>query len=138
MKQFYPRIEVDGIEQINGHDVYRVLAYREDEPDRFYFDKETGLLVRFYTRIESTLGDLPQETTYEDYRAVGGVKVPFTLRVAGIQNTMVYKWDKIDANAAISDSPFAKPDIKPSAPPGGPGGGPGRGGAPNGGPGNGQ
>jgi hypothetical protein len=134
MKARYPRIEVDGIEQIDGHDVYRVLAYREDEPDRFYFDKDSGLLVRFYTRIESALGDLPQETSYEDYRAVGGVKVPFTVRVAGIQNTSVYKWDKIDANASVDDSKFAKPNITPQAPPPGGGGGPGRGGpgsAPN-------
>lgn len=113
MRRLYPRIEVDGIEQIDGHDNYRVLAYREADPDRFYFDKDTGLLTRFYTRIESFLGDMPQETTYEDYRAVNGVKFPYTVRVATLQNTTVYKWDKIDANASVDASRFAKPNIAP-------------------------
>jgi hypothetical protein len=125
LKDRYARLEVDGVESINGHDAYRVLAYREDVPDRFYFDKESGLLVGFFTRIESALGDLPQETRYDDYRAVGGVKIPFSVRVATIQGTQVYKWDKIDATASVDDSRFYKPNITPTPPPAG---GPGRGG----------
>lgn len=120
IQQEYQKTQVDGVEQIDGHDTYRVLAFRGNDPDRFYFDKDSGLLVRFYTRIESALGDLPQETTFDDYRDVSGVKVPFTVRVATVQNVGVYKWDKIEANA-VDDARFTKPNITP-APPGGRGG----------------
>jgi len=123
IQQEYQKAQVDSIEQIDGHDVYRVLAYRGNDPDRFYFDKDSGLLVRFYTRVESALGALPQETTYDDYRDVNGVKVPFTVRVATVQNVGVYKWDKIDATAAVDDARFNKPNITP-APRGGPAGAP--------------
>ena len=127
MKKNYTRTEVTGIEQIDGKDVYVVAAYHDDDPDRFYFDKDSGLLTRMFNPIRSFLGDMPQETTYSDYRDVNGVKVPFGVRVATVQNAQMYKWDSVDGSAAVDASKFAKPNIAPAPP------GQGRGGAPGGG-----
>ena len=132
MKKNYTRTEVTGIEQIDGKDVYVVAAYHDDDPDRFYFDKDSGLLTRMFNPIRSYLGDMPQETTYSDYRDVNGVKVPFSVRVATVQNAQMYKWDNVDGSAAVDASKFAKPNIAPAPP------GQGRGGAPGAAPGGGQ
>jgi len=46
----------------------------------FYFDEETGLLVRTVRWNDTAVGAVPVETNFDDYRAVGGVKVPFKMK----------------------------------------------------------
>jgi photosynthetic reaction center cytochrome c subunit len=114
LKQAYSRSIVSGIEKIAGHDAYRVFAFRNGgEMERLYFDIQRGFLVRVDTRIDSPLGSLPQETTYEDYRAVGGVNVPYTIRVAQIDSTTIYKWQSIEANVPVADDRFERPAAAP-------------------------
>jgi hypothetical protein len=61
------------VQRGNPHEVYR----------RFYFDTESGLLLRsvLYTP-RPMIGTIPQQTDYEDYRDVGGTKFPFRIRVS--------------------------------------------------------
>ena len=47
---------------------------------RWYFDQESGLLLRRIVLTEMALGADPEQTDYEDYRDVDGVKVPFTVK----------------------------------------------------------
>jgi len=114
LKQAYSRSMVSGIEKIQGHDAYRVFAFRTGGgTERLYFDMQSGLLMRVDTRIDSPLGSLPQETSYEDYRAVGGVNVPYTIRVERIDSTTIYKWQSIEANVPVGDDRFEKPAAAP-------------------------
>jgi hypothetical protein len=116
LKQGYSRSMVDGIEKVGGHDAYRVFAFRKGGGmERLYFDMQSGLLLRVATRIDSPLGSLPQETNYEDYRAVGGVKIPYTIRVARIDSTTIYKWQSVEANVPVGDERFEKPAAAPPA-----------------------
>jgi photosynthetic reaction center cytochrome c subunit len=115
LKTQYSRPMVAGIEKINGHDAYRVLAFRKGgSRERLYFDTQSGLLVQLDTLLDSPLGSLPQETDFEDYRDVSGVKIPFTIRVSRVDNTTIYKWDHVEANVAIDDSRFAMPAAAPA------------------------
>ena len=43
----------------------------------FYFDVETGLLVRTVRWNDTAVGSVATQTDYDDYRDVAGVKVPF-------------------------------------------------------------
>jgi photosynthetic reaction center cytochrome c subunit len=116
LTQDYSRAMVNGTEKIGGHDAYRVFAFRNGgSMERLYFDTQSGLLLRADTRIDSPLGALPQETSYEDYRAVGGVKIPYTIRVAKIDSTTIYKWESIEPNVSVADDRFAKPAAAPPA-----------------------
>jgi photosynthetic reaction center cytochrome c subunit len=116
LTQDYSRAMVNGTEKIGGHDAYRVFAFRNGgSMERLYFDTQSGLLLRVDTHIDSPLGALPQETNYEDYRAVGGVKIPYTIRVAKIDSTTVYKWESIELNVSVADERFAKPAATPPA-----------------------
>src|SRR5439155_19437556 len=43
----------------------------------FYFDKESGLLVRMVRYTNSAMGRVPTQIDFSDYRAVAGVMMPF-------------------------------------------------------------
>ena len=113
MKQDFARVQVAGVDKIGDRDAYRVIAFRAGGGQvRYYFDKESGLLIRVSERIESFLGALPQETNYSDYRDVDGVKMPFSVIVAHGDEPTIYKWEHIQANVPIEDARFEKPSEK--------------------------
>jgi len=115
----HTNVLVDAMEKIGDRDVYRVVGTRKEGMailDRVYFDAQTGLLARTYTTMQSVLGAFPEETSYEDYRDVSGVKVPFTLRVVSAEGNRTYKWSQVDANVAVDDSKFTKPTPPPPPP----------------------
>jgi hypothetical protein len=117
-RQDHTNVQVDALEKIGDRDTYRVVGTRKDGfpiIDRINFDAQTGLLVRSYTTMQSVIGSFPEDTFYEDYRDVSGVKVPFTMRVVSAEGNRTYKWAQIDANAAVEDAKFTKPT--PAAPP---------------------
>jgi photosynthetic reaction center cytochrome c subunit len=112
------RVQLDALERIGDRDAYRVVGTRPDGSalDRLYFDVQTGLLLRSYTTMQSVLGAFPEETNYDDYRAVNGVKVPFTLGVVSPEGNRTYKWSQVDVNAPVEDSRFTKPLPPPPQP----------------------
>ena len=50
-------------------------------PVNFYFDAETGLLVRMVRWNDTAVGPVATEVDYDDYRDVAGVKVPFHMQM---------------------------------------------------------
>jgi photosynthetic reaction center cytochrome c subunit len=113
LKQDFVREQPIGTEKIGDATAYRVLAIRKGGGRVvFYFDAQSGLLLRVAERIESPLGALPQNTDYSDYRDVNGVKLPFSVTVTQVQGPTIYKWDAIQANVPVDDSQFQKPAQK--------------------------
>jgi photosynthetic reaction center cytochrome c subunit len=117
-KEGHSRMQVDAVEKIGDRDTYRVVGQRPDGSaiDRLYFDAQTGLLLRSYTTMQSVLGAFPEETNYDDYRDVSGVKVPFTVRLVSQEGNRTYKWAQVDANVPVEDARFTKP-LPPPPPP---------------------
>lgn len=77
------KMRVSGQDTIDGRDVWVVRAQAADGArETYYFDAETGLLRRRVVLRPTFLGNDPEQTDYEDYRAVGKVKVPFTVKVS--------------------------------------------------------
>ena len=114
----YERFQAGGIENVNGHDAYVMVAWwKGGGADRIYFDVESGLLLRITHRIESPLGALPLQTDYDDYREVNGLKIPFTVRVTRVDGTTTYTWQKMEANVAIDASRYEKPAKRPAEEP---------------------
>jgi hypothetical protein len=110
----YARLEFAGAVKMDGHDSYCLNASRSTgAPDQYYFDTQSGLLLRSSTQIDSPLGAIPQDTNYEDYRDVSGVKTPFLIRVVRPDGESIYKWEQIQANVPGQDSRFDKPAEKP-------------------------
>lgn len=77
---------------------------------RLYFDAGTGLLVRRLTLTQSPVGMIPQQTDFEDYRDVGGFKLPFVVRYDAIdRNGGVVRYTAITPNAKIDEKIFDMP-----------------------------
>ena len=116
----HSNVQVSGMEKIADRDTYRVVGTRsEGFPviDFLNFDTQTGLLVRSYTTMQSVIGAFPEDTFYEDYRDVSGVKVAFTWRVVSAEGNRTYKWAQVNANAPVEDAKFTKPTPPPPAAP---------------------
>jgi hypothetical protein len=116
MKQHYQRLIVRGIEKLGDRDAYEVVAVPQNGGrERFYFDTQSGLLLRHMTFSPTAVGNAPFATDYEDYRNVGsGVKMPFVLHIVGPSrpDCATITIEKIQLNAAIDNSKFAKPESK--------------------------
>ena len=113
LKDQFTKFEVVGNDKIANHDAYVVKATRPDQKrERLYFDSESGLLLRRVTEMNSKIGVIPEETDFDDYRDVEGMKLPGTIRLSVIdtQNpTSTRKIDKIEFNTPIENSKFDKP-----------------------------
>ena len=75
----------------------------------FYFDATTGLLVRRVVSVRTPMGTLSEQTDFADYRAVSGVKMPYSIKVATPQTIDALTVSDIKVNGAIDDSRFARP-----------------------------
>jgi photosynthetic reaction center cytochrome c subunit len=114
----HSQVKVDGMEKIEGHDVYRVVGMREHAGnfDRLYFDTQSGLLLRSWTTMDSPLGAYAEETDYENYGIVNGAELASTIRVNSAEGMRVYRWDDIQINVPVDDALFAKPSGPSAAP----------------------
>jgi outer membrane lipoprotein-sorting protein len=75
----------------------------------FYFDSESGLLVRLVRYAESKVGRLPTQFDFDDYRDVAGVKMPFKWRMAWLDGLENVELSEIQPNVAIDAAKFARP-----------------------------
>jgi len=77
------KLRVVGREPIDGRETVVLRMREEDGTSRaFYFDTATGLLRRQIVNRPTVLGPDPEQTDFEDYRDVGGVKVPFFVKTS--------------------------------------------------------
>jgi hypothetical protein len=112
LREPYPRLNYGGVSKVGEREAY---VLRMMTPDRkrvqFYFDAQSGLLLRRVMTTETLLGLDPEQLDYEDYREVDGVKVPFTIRVTYLDNffSATRKFTEIKHNAAVDDAKFAQP-----------------------------
>jgi len=113
LKEQYTRLRTAGREKIGDRDAYVVLATRgENDTERLYFDVETGLLLRRTTYLRTIVGVIPEQTDFEDYRDVDGVKMPFTIRVSPVDAGNPYivrKFTEIKLNVPVDETKFNKP-----------------------------
>jgi hypothetical protein len=75
----------------------------------FYFDKESGLLVRMARYFNSPVGRVPTQIDYSDYRSVAGVKLPFKFSYSWLSGRDDFSITDVQPNVAIDAARFAKP-----------------------------
>jgi len=80
-------------------------------PVNFYFDEETGLLVRTLRWSRTTVGTVPTQVDYDDYRDVpgAGVRMPFRLQFRWTNGQNDIELAEIRPNAAMTPARFARP-----------------------------
>ena len=81
LKKHYAKMEVKGKEKVGSYETYLIEATpAEGSPEKFYFDVNTGLLVRHDAEAETPQGKTLLQTYLEDYKVVDGVKIPHTMK----------------------------------------------------------
>ena len=107
-KTRFPALAVRGRETIDGRDAWMVVG-RDGEGRRetFWFDAETGMLLRTLHRQRTPMGDIPEQADYSDYREVDGVKIPFTIRHTAPDRTDTIRAEDVRQNVSLPDSTFA-------------------------------
>lgn len=111
LKDQFTRLSVRK-DKLDGKDVNVITgANQNGKRERLFFDAESGLLLRRVSFLQTPIGVLPEQTDYEDYRDVDGVKLPFTLKTAGLDDfsTGTRKFSEIKINAPLDDASFNKP-----------------------------
>ena len=105
-------LRVVGIERVDDRDAY-VLQARIDSvtTQRSYFDVVTGLLRRELTTTETLLLPLEEQVDYDDYRDVGGVRMPFRVRISdgAPYSTTTRTILEIRRDVPVNDSLFRPP-----------------------------
>ena len=121
MKQIFSDVRVMTAEKIDGRDVDVVQGLRPEKPPvKFYFDQQSGLLVRLVRYTDTALGLNPTQVDYSDYRDSGGVKIPYRWTIARPRGQFTIQIESVQQNVPIDERKFvpppAAPEQKPTSP----------------------
>jgi hypothetical protein len=107
-----PSMRVAGREKVGDRETVVV----EDGPapavrERLFFDAETGLLLRRQDFADAVLFPIPEQTDFEDYREVDGVRLPFRIRTSNVDTwfSVTRRFTEIRHNVPVEDSAFRMP-----------------------------
>jgi photosynthetic reaction center cytochrome c subunit len=110
IKQVFSQWRVGFPTTINDRDVQVVQGSNPGEsPVKFYFDQQSGLLVRVVRYTNLPVGLNPTQIDFADYRDVSGVKIPLRWTVTWTDGRSVTELNQVQPNAAIDAAKFAKP-----------------------------
>jgi photosynthetic reaction center cytochrome c subunit len=121
MKQLFSEIKAEKPDRIGDREVYVISGLNAGEPAaKFYFDGQSGLLVRTLRYVNSPLGQNPTQIDYADYRDQDGVKTPFQLTIARPDTRLTIQIDEAKYNVPLDDARFAWPANAPAEKPASP------------------
>lgn len=117
-KEIYPGLKVVGREKIRDREAYVVESQVSDtRTERLYFDTQTGLLLRITAITKTILAPIPEQTDFEDYKEVDGVRLPFTVRQSYVDPWVGWtrKFTEIKHNVTVEDAKFNMPPAPPKS-----------------------
>jgi len=110
LKEIYSQMTFQRAESVNEREAYVTEAGMSNGArERFFFDKETGLLIRQDSL--SPDGSLSR-TVLEDYRELDGIKLPYRVRTADSESEVVIQYSEIRHNVLLEDAKFEKPSAR--------------------------
>lgn len=113
-KQYYKSAVTVGAREIDGKPAWQVaMTPFEGSVEQYYFDRDSGLIVRMTQTLPTALGDIPVEMTLGDYRAVDGIQTPFFMTQTAMGQNMAMRLDKVTYGAQIPPGRFdLPPEVK--------------------------
>jgi hypothetical protein len=108
--EVYSEARTVGPEEIDGKPAWKVeMTPKEGKPETFYFDRDSGLLVRISAVFSTPLGDISTESTMSDFRSIDGILTPFTMTEKAMSQNIVMKFKNIAYNVALPKDRFDLP-----------------------------
>jgi hypothetical protein len=117
LRNDYRSMDVEGIDTVGTRRAYVLVGRPDgDTPERLYFDAQSGLLLRRAFYLTTAAGPSPFQIDFDDYRASGGVKMPFLIRMdpagqrteLGTMSTL--RITKVQNNVALDAGRFVRPE----------------------------
>ena len=109
LKELFPQLRRGRPDTINGTPVEVLTGMRQGKaPVRLYFDQNTGLLLRMVRYAETSMGRMPTQIDYADYRTVDGIKVACKWTLSRPNGRFTIQIKDVKQNVAIEDAKFAK------------------------------
>jgi photosynthetic reaction center cytochrome c subunit len=115
IKQILTRVRVGPPDAIEGRDVHVVQGTgSRDLVATFYFDKETGLLLRMVRFSHSAIGRAPTQVDFADYREVPGtgIRMPFRWTFGWLGGRDMFELKDVRVNVPIDAGVFGRPAIR--------------------------
>jgi photosynthetic reaction center cytochrome c subunit len=110
MKEIFTQLRPGRPDKIGDVAVIALTGTRQGQPPvRFFFDANSGLLLRTVRYAETPVGRMPTQIDYADYREVEGVKTPFRWTLSRPNGRFTIQLSEVKANVPLDDSKFAKP-----------------------------
>ena len=110
MQQLFNELKTAASEKIGDRESYVVAGMNSGEiAAKFYFDKESGYLVRILRYTKSPLGQNPTQIDYADFRTLNGLKVPFHETIARPNSRLTVQIEDVEFNVPVDETKFARP-----------------------------
>lgn len=110
IREFFDTLKLENKAWLSGRDVYVIEGKPVKGPaEKLFFDVENGLLLRWDMARRRQDRTVFVKIHFDDYREVGGVKLPFKLRFAFEQFNFNVQVDEVEHNIPIDDAIFKKP-----------------------------
>ena len=113
IKTRYPTMKLLGVTKIGYREVYVVEAKPQTgHPERLYFNKDNGLLIRRDAVLASGGVRTVAEIYLDDWTDVDGIKMPFTVTQLLPRQSMVFSFSEVRHDVQFDDAVFNKPGTK--------------------------
>ncbi|HEY0380153.1 MAG TPA: c-type cytochrome [Pyrinomonadaceae bacterium] len=113
-RETFPNLTAVGREKLGDRETI-VLASKvsDTRTEKLYFDAQTGLLLRILAITQTLLAPIPEQTDFEDYREVDGVRLPFTIRQSFVDPWVGWtrKYTEVKHNVAVDATKFDPPSL---------------------------
>ena len=109
-----------GKESLDDKPVYRLkLTNKNGDVRSYFFDASTFLLLKWEGVRKNGEQEIPWESFFSEFREVRGLKYPFRIDQGspGTELKQTLNAEKIELDAQIDDSRFAKPAVTESPAP---------------------
>jgi hypothetical protein len=115
MKQLFTTLRTVAPETIAGHETNVVAGMNSGGiAAKFYFDKDSGYLLRILRYTKSPLGRNPTQIDYEDYRNQDGLKIPFRVITSRPNSRLIVQFEEVKFNVPVDEAKFAQPAAQPA------------------------
>ncbi len=114
-KEAGAKVELQGQDKAGGRAVFVLLYTPKTGPAaKLFVDTETFLVARSVTTLDvpEAGGAIEQTSVLGDYRAVDGIKVPFSVTVSSPAQTIAITLSKVELNMPIDDTIFGRPGVR--------------------------
>jgi hypothetical protein len=114
LRDHYSKLTLLGSEKVGERETYVLEGTLPEggQPDKLYFDAQTGLPARLVSLHHTPEGASDLQEDFSDYREVDGVKLPFTIAQTGPESSFTVKINEVRHNVPLDDGEFSKPAVQ--------------------------